>query len=714
MIKNKVYNMYDYIMEIREGIHMILDGIIAQFTPNKSFNINKSVNEYLYYVKDEPFYISPQFENVKIDRQLSSLNPKFMLFSAPGATGKSTLAKFMSYKLNAIYWNLAKIKLGSNSFSGTILKAIGNENYSNFVTALNKEETMLIIDALDEAEIISGRQMLGEFISDINEIVSVNGENPSVIILSRTETAQYIASYCVENNISLTHYEIGDFSENQAEEFIIKKAGLKTLADKECVNQYFSSIKNNISDVEQKTFLGYAPVLEAIATHIREVKNRQALLNELNETNNSVDIIMKILEDLLIREKSKVVDAMKLKCRDKYPQFNRWDCLYSVEEQLVRLINFILFNDKKYSLYEIDGLPTYIIDDYQAVLENFLEQHPFLRNSISSDESFGCTWGFAGPAFRDYTLSFVALVENYSEYAQLYFEEAREESYFPSQLFFDFYIKLNNDILYSKHISLLYESFRAKLTAYEHSYLYCAEENVEKGEYVVIFGTNGAVNTKKKDIPLGMIVNNDEISMSQLINVSLDVPKLKVSIKYNKGSSRICNSTIICKELELNVENLTIESYRPSNCLLVSENKVKGIPNTIDIVNGVDISIDIPNINDYYKFIPYKFTFKDSEDIDIKRVLYAMRCILIEFRTHKKDTMAKDAERIDNVTVGGNFLKKKVLEFFIDYGVIFKAGHLYKINIQKMQELEISYLTLMQANNEESNKAFEAFVEYCK
>lgn len=701
-------------MEIRGGIHMILDGIIAQFAPNKSFNINESVNDYLYYVKEEPFYISPQFENVKIDRQLSTLKPKFMLFSAPGATGKSTLAKFMSYKLNAIYWNLAKIKLGSNSFSGTILKAIGNENYSNFVTALNNEETMLIIDALDEAEIISGRQMLGEFISDINEIISNNGENPSVIILSRTETAQYVASYCVEHEISLIHYEIGNFSENQAEEFIIKKAELKTLVDKECVKQYFSSIKNNISEIEQKTFLGYAPVLEAIATHIREVKNRQALLNELNETDNSVDIIVKILDDLLIREKSKVVDAIKLKCKDKYPQFNKWECLYSTEEQLVRLINYILFNDTKYSLYEIEGLPTYIIDDYQEILEIFLEQHPFVRNSISSDKSFGDVWEFAGPAFRDYTLSFVALVENYSEYAHVYFEDARDESYFPSRLFFDFYRKLNNDTFYSKHISLLYESFRAKLTAYEYSYLYCAEGDVENDEYIAIFGTNASINNNKEDISLTMIVNEDEISMSQLINVSLDVPKLKVSIKNSKGTSRISNSTIICKQLELNVENLTIESYKPSNCLLVSENKVTGIPNTIDIVSGDDISIDIPNIKDYYKFIPYKFVFKDSEDIDIKRVLYAMRCILIEFRTHKKDTMAKDAERIDNVTVGGNSLKKKVLEFFKDYGVIFRSGHLYKINIQKMQELEISYLTLMQANNEETNKAFEAFVEYCK
>lgn len=101
-----------------------------------------SVDEYLNYVKEEPFYISPQFKDVQIDKQSSTLNPKFVLFSAPGATGKSTLAKHLSYKLNAIYWNLAKIKLGSNSFSGTILKAVGNENYSNFIAALNNSNAL--------------------------------------------------------------------------------------------------------------------------------------------------------------------------------------------------------------------------------------------------------------------------------------------------------------------------------------------------------------------------------------------------------------------------------------------------------------------------------------------------------------------------------------------------------------------------------------------
>lgn len=133
------------------------------------------------------------------------------------------------------------------------------------------------------------------------------------------------------------HYEIGFFLEAQAEEFVSKKAELRTSVDKDCVKQYFSSIKSSISGNTQTSFLGYAPVLEAISKHIQYTKNRQALLNELFATNNSIDIIINILNDLVEREKDKVIDAIKARCQKKYPEFLEWDCVYSREEQLIRL-----------------------------------------------------------------------------------------------------------------------------------------------------------------------------------------------------------------------------------------------------------------------------------------------------------------------------------------------------------------------------------------
>ena len=67
---------------------------------------------------------------------------------------------------------------------------------------------------------------------------------------------------------------------------------------------------------------------------------------------------------------------------------------------------------------------------------------------------------------------------------------------------------------------------------------------------------------------------------------------------------------------------------------------------------------------------------------------------MMEFRTHKKDTLAKDWERIDNVTVGSNPFKQKVLQYMKEREIIYKQNHLYKVDQGKMQQAGISYSAL--------------------
>lgn len=228
--------------------------------------------------------------------------------------------------------------------------------------------------------------MVSSFIADISNSLQEHIA-PSVFLLARTETAQYIASFCAENKIPLIHYEISFFLEDQAKEFIeksiIPKGGKATAADTECINSYYAVVKKNITPIECQSFLGYAPVLEAIAEHIKTSKNRAKMISMLSTQTDCVSIIMKIMEDLLVREQEeKVTVAFKQKCAEAHPEFSDWDMLYSPEEQLVRLITYILFNDTKYSNYPIECLPPQMVDEYQDILDTFLRQHPFVRNDF--------------------------------------------------------------------------------------------------------------------------------------------------------------------------------------------------------------------------------------------------------------------------------------------------------------------------------------------
>ena len=322
------YNIKAYVDSITGVKQMILDGILAPYKKCKKYSLSSDVVEYLRYIEEEPFYIPPSFSDVKTNIKMSTVRPKFVLFSAPGATGKSSLAKHIAHRFGALYWNLAKVKVGTNSFAGSILNAVGAAKYSEFIGDLNTGDMLLVIDAFDEAEIISGRKMLNSFIADISNSLTSH-QLPTIFLLARTETAQYIASFCAENSISVAHYEIGFFNEDAAKYFIVKSVCGKTppaKPDLECADSYYNAIKHNITAEECTSFLGYAPVLEAISTHIKVTPNRQKMISELSTQKDCVSIIMKILDDLLIREQDKkVVPALCEKCKVSHPEFTSWD-----------------------------------------------------------------------------------------------------------------------------------------------------------------------------------------------------------------------------------------------------------------------------------------------------------------------------------------------------------------------------------------------------
>ena len=712
------YNVKKYFDIARRTGIMVLDSILFDYKPCKKYSVNKEVADYIKYIDIQPKYIIPNITEVKIAAEISTLNPKFRLFSAPGATGKSALAKYISNRFGALYWDLAKLKLGTNSFIGSILNAVGAPSYSSFIADLNSGLAMLAIDAFDEAEIVSGRKMLGSFIMDMsNSLAEHNGAN--IFLFARTETAQFIATFCAENSIPLAHYEIGYFSEDQSKEFIGKSIGDRlTPADRDCIDSYYSAIKRNIPDNERTSFLGYAPVLEAIAKHIGNTPNRKKMISDLSSKNDCTDIILNIMKDLLRREQTeKVVAAFQERCKETHPEFTEWDRVYSAEEQLVRLINYIIFeSDVRYENCPLDFLPPQLIDDYQELLNMFLPQHPFIRNSFLHGELCSETVDFAGPAFRDYTLARLIIEQKHTDLAYTYFEESIGRYYFPSQIFFDCYTSITGGVISAPHLSYVYDSYKAKSTALERPYLQCSEipgDAETPASAIAVFGMLPSKGgTQRADITLDVDMSNGHISFDQLTNVSIDTPSFPIHLGQSSAEVRITNSSIICNDLFFDAKNVVIESYPPEGTLIAVHNMIVGEAINIDITPIESLRICAKNINAYFRLIPYEYDFEDTSSIDITKFTHAMRCILIEFRTHKKDTPAKDAERIENVVVGGSPIKRSILDYMIERGVIYRAEHLYKVELATMQKLGISYSALARMDTNQLGVVYSDFCNW--
>lgn len=172
----------------------------------------------------------------------------------------------------------------------------------------------------------------------------------------------------------------------------------------------------------------------------------------------------------------------------------------------------------------------------------------------------------------------------------------------------------------------------------------------------------------------------------------------------------LSNSSIECKELHFATGNISIESFAPDGCLMVAHDSITGNP-SIEIVRSELLRVSAPNVSDYYRLIPYMYSFEDASSIDITNA-HALRSILMEFRTDKKDTLGKTAEKIDFVTVGGSEIKRKVLEYLKASSVIYSSSHLYKVDEDKMREKAINFTALSRMDLVQLSTVYKDFCDW--
>ena len=155
------------------GIASILSSINKE---ENTFILNKSYQTIRYITSEEYNqtvfeYVEPNFYECATN---NSFHPRFLLFSAPGATGKTALAKYICYTKNGIYWDLPDNKVAEYSFNGAISKAVGYSNMSHFIESLIRGDNFFVIDAFDEAEAGSGRTGIEFFLRDLNDVTQTS------------------------------------------------------------------------------------------------------------------------------------------------------------------------------------------------------------------------------------------------------------------------------------------------------------------------------------------------------------------------------------------------------------------------------------------------------------------------------------------------------------------------------------------------------------
>jgi hypothetical protein len=383
-------------------------------------------------------------------------SPSLILVEARAAVGKSMLARYLAWATNSPLWDLADIFVGNGTLWGSLAKAFGAEQLNAVIGRTMAGEFMLVIDSLDEAEMHAGGQAFDAFLAELRDMYSTPRPAPSAILLGRTETIDYIEMFLGEK-FAATRYSIDDFDRGQAYEFIDRRLDAGKVADESFkagahrrrVGLYFearqrlydflaarlvpdrvlNTRERNRDDLRRVTsFLGYAPVLEAVAEYLASyASNYPAFVNELArmeaDPHRSDDVqwqmLRMIVTRLLEREQRKVVAQVRKVIADT--EWSNWDSLYGPDEQCSRVLA------RKHAGQGALGLrpdlPAELLSRYEDIIKNALPNHPF----------FGPVFGYANIVFRDYMHAW-GLLSPHAEVKQAVRAELHSTDYLPAPL----------------------------------------------------------------------------------------------------------------------------------------------------------------------------------------------------------------------------------------------------------------------------------------
>ena len=476
-----------------------------------------------------------------------------LLVSAPGAVGKTTLARKICDHTRSVYIDLANAgTVGADTLIGGLYRARLLDSW--------KEGTLgLVIDALDEARMRVTEASFLDFLSEVGRLASEQRGHPRVVLFGRTgaiDDASFglEASGLQENQIGVM--EIGFYGSAKSEAFAesvlraIRRRRNATApgeVEQRAIRLILERLRNQ-TGADGKRFSGYAPVLRAVAEQVADEQgNMQAFVNEITRDPQAPPITLtRITNDILERDHNKVsILAGELR-EEMLVQ------LYRPEEQLDRL---------SAELYGT-SLPTLPPDmtpeettAYLAAIDTWMHEHPFLdgrgETSCAVFEAQICVH-----ALRTHK-SVTALNRQ--------LELGRKANPFLLELYSSGTHGSGTDLegVAAEHVGILYASVRSRLLRGEWASLEISEPSDHEYGHPLEFEIT--IGRGREETPLLEAVLDASSSVKfgpDVEDVSIDASSsLDVEVGCGSGYvSLVTPVSIICQNLLIHAQQMVVSS----------------------------------------------------------------------------------------------------------------------------------------------------------
>lgn len=639
---------------------------------------------------DSDEYITPTFEIINKDNITKS---PYLVIAAPGAVGKSAFAHHLARTKNAMIWNLANLRLGSNTFSGSILKAVGLSELPAFFASIKDGQTTLVFDAIDEAEVHSGWPGVQQFINDVIQHTT-DAKPASVIFMTRRDTAGMIELALEEKlpeNHLFTRVNIGFFSQTAAVKFIlseIKKIkgpefseSRKSIIEEKAKAAFTITVDqpNSCSDqkkgdwqsTEQERFFGYAPVLQTISRMLAEADNLHTL--DFDATRAGYPkIISDIMERILNREKLKMQGALTQ--RFQSGQATNIVDFYSHSEQLSRILA-LLNNDADTAFSAPQNATANISNEISEMVRTLLPQHPFLDGRK-----------FAGPAFRDYVLA-RGLTNSSLRFDCEFWLDANQPLLTP--ILASLYHFAAAGEANPADIEMLYESANSGgVSGQSNLLLYISDEDPNKLIIEIASDDNDPLGqnlTFSADKP-------EEISFLRRLN--------NANIGYSGGivlgrrdhPFEIVDSEVVAEEIRILASTLRVRTLTSGSTYLESRMTAKaGASLKVDAQPPEVLRVTWPESN---KFPWHDYSVERQEDdqtFESKSILHAVSRILGWFRKDRRDEYGRYRDLIVNIVVGKSSKARYALGYLHHISALYQRGNLFFIDTKILDTHGVSW-----------------------
>jgi hypothetical protein len=608
------------------------------------------------------------------DEQASAV----LLVSAPGAVGKSTLARQIAFASNAVYIDLAQTDpVGGNTLSGGILK-------SSLFDIWKTEKTAVLIDGLDEARFRVTQAAFEAFLSDVAEMA--RGRKVPTVLFGRTGAVQDAWLVFAANDLTPTVIEIGFYGPEAAVDFAM--AQVRTIkanaqhedVERDAVSLLLDKLRSQTEN-DGDRFAGYAPVLRAVAERVGRVGNPAALIAEINRGEKPVTL-KTVVSAILERERGKLAQL-------QFVDPGLRETLYSEGEQLDRLVSRV------YGL-PVPGLPAMGGADaqtYSNALNTWLPEHPFLDGATAASSSV-----------FDAVITTHALNSKPSADVAVQRELRREAGANP--FLAEFYVPASASEqplhLPPAHVGILYGSLRARLSLGDSASLSISapeggdDEDALRAEVEIALARRDAANARFLQF------ESEQTGVLQLgshvEDVEIEAPHAKIEIGPGPEAVLVAPVSIQCESLAFSTDKVIAEATvgRPENAVYLeaqsfSAPQISAVPT---VRGKANLSVSWPGAT-AHPWTAFSTSPQAVADPRVEEALRRFRKFVISFRSHSKGSLARFRDKLDHdrMTKGTG---QAVLDKMIADKIMTLTGAMYYLDSDLLGRLAgASYASVM-------------------